>query len=255
MPLLSILLVEDEPLSRKRLKSLLLEYDPEFIIEQASDGIQALALLEKNQYQLVLLDIKIPGMDGIALSDRIKLLNNPPAIIYTTAYSNFALRAFTFPAVGYLLKPINPKQLSEVLKTVTRTHRGQDPNYTQNDSFIIDYVDGKGEKVILRMPIHEVFACHSEDKQCWIITSQTSYPTNYTLKDIEEQFANVFLRIHRNCLVNKSKIRSLESNEFGHFVNIKDHPSKFAVSRQQWHEVKEFFTQLLAHEKINHHRN
>ena len=117
---LIFLVVDDEPLARKRLSAMLTSLHPNATIDQAKNGNEALGAIATRRYHALLLDIKMPGLDGLSLSKQLRQLPNPPAIVFTTAHAKFALEAFTFPAVSYLLKPIELDALKKALEDVNQ---------------------------------------------------------------------------------------------------------------------------------------
>ncbi|WP_040819905.1 LytR/AlgR family response regulator transcription factor, partial [endosymbiont of Tevnia jerichonana] len=123
---MNILLVDDEPLARERLTALLVELGGDYrVVAMAANGEQALQLCDELQVDLLLLDIRMPGIDGLTVAARLAEMATPPAVIFTTAYDEHALQAFEQNAVGYLLKPVRKQRLLQALEQARRLTRPQ----------------------------------------------------------------------------------------------------------------------------------
>lgn len=240
---ITAIIADDEAPARSRLKTLLEDIGNVDVVGEAKNGKEALLLAEQHHAQLLLLDIRMPQMDGIEAAEHAQKLDSPPAIIFTTAYDAYALKAFDLNAVDYLLKPIRqerlhtaiskahallPKQL-EVIKSLQhkRTH------FSVNE-----------RNRILLVPLEEVIYLRAELKYITIKTAQREYLIEDSLTHLEEELAGDFVRIHRNCLVAKNHIAGLEkqygeTHEVQWVVLLKKHDEKLAVSRRQIQTIKE----------------
>lgn len=246
---LRVFIVDDEPPARNRLRDLLNDCNAQLPLEvvgEAGNGKIALEMLADLPVDVVLLDIRMPEMDGIELSQHLQKLPKPPAIIFATAYGDYAIKAFELHAVDYLLKPIRLGRLFEALTRAREavpvqieTLRELLPEPRKNLS-----VHERGK--IQLIPIEQVLYLRAELKYITIRTTEREHLIEESLTALETEFAARFVRIHRNCLVAKEAIEGFEkgSEETGESagwcVKLKGLDEKLAISRRQQHIVKEF---------------
>ena len=245
---LRVLIVDDEPPARNRLRDLLhdcSEQLPLDIVGEAGNGQEALDRLLETPADVVLLDIRMPQMDGIELAQHLNKLPKPPVIIFTTAFDAYAIRAFELHAVDYLLKPIRLKRLFEAL---TRAREAV-PMQTEvlrdllpePRKFLSIHERGK----IHLVPVEQVLFLRAELKYVTVRTAESEYLLEESLSALEKEFATRFVRIHRNCLVAKEAIEGFEKGGeegegSGWMVRLKGADELLAISRRQQHIVKEF---------------
>ena len=245
---LSVFVVDDEPPARNRLKELLTdcaEQMPLLLVGEAGNGREALDTLSEIQADVVLVDIRMPQMDGIELAQHLNKLPQPPVIIFTTAYDAYAVEAFELHAVDYLLKPIRLRRLLEALTrarsaTPLRAEALQDLASAPRKNMSV-HERGK----IYLIPIEEVLYLRAELKYITVRTAAREYLIEEALASLEKEFATRFVRIHRNCLVAKDGIAGFEkiadeSGETHWAVKLKGLDEKLAISRRQQFIVKEF---------------
>lgn len=216
MPL-DILIVDDEALARRRLRTLLSDCGPlaPQRLDEADSATQALELLRSQRYDLALLDIQMPGSDGLTLASVLRSLAMPPAVVFVTAHASHALEAFEVDAVDYLTKPVPRERLVQALQKVERLvqaraeaqAKAQQPGEETADTLVIQ-VRGRVERV----PIGDILFIKAELKYLTVRTAQRSYIFDGSLQELEERHAPLFLRVHRNALVARHAIRSLERN-------------------------------------------
>jgi two-component system response regulator AlgR len=250
---LKILIADDEALARSRLRSLLADCAdqvPNEVVGEADSGVTALQKLSQVDADLALLDIRMPGMDGMELARRIHALPCPPAIIFVTAYDAHALDAFEVQALDYLLKPVKRERLLEALSRIRpRTPETGFANASVERAFTIS---DRGR--VWRVPMAEVLYLRAELKYVTLRTREREYVLNDALGKIEEDFAPELLRIHRNCLINRQYLVGFELRREGeetHWVAVlRDWSERLPVSRRQAHIVKEFRAASAASEPI-----
>jgi two-component system response regulator AlgR len=246
---LAVFVVDDEPPARNRLKDLLAdcaEQLPLTLVGEAGNGVEALDKLSEVHADVVLIDIRMPQMDGIELAQHLNKLHKPPIIVFTTAYDSYAVNAFEQRAIDYLLKPIRLGRLfeaitrartavpvrSEVLQELT-------PEPRKNLS-----IHERGKIVLV--PIEQVLFLRAELKYITVRTVENEYLIEESLIALEKEFAARFIRIHRNCLVAKEEIEGFEKvaetdNSEAHWaVRLKGLPELLPISRRQQFIVKEF---------------
>lgn len=237
---LRIFLVDDESPARNRLHELLEDCAitlPCRVVGEAASGQAALDALSKNKADVVLLDIRMPGMDGMEVARRLSEFPNPPKVIFVTAYDAHALSAFEVGARDYLLKPVRLERLVEALRRAAPAMPVSGPNET---GFVT--VNDRGR--VIRVPIDEVFYLRAELKYVTLRTREREFVLDESLTRLEEAFPKTLLRIHRNCLVNRDCLTGFELRREGedtHWVALlRDWPEVLPVSRRQAHVVREF---------------
>jgi len=253
---LRIFIVDDEPPARSRLRDLLQDCSEQVALEivgEAGNGQEALDKLMETPVDVVLLDIRMPQMDGIELAQHLNKLPKPalnlskwpPAIIFTTAYDAYAIKAFELHAIDYLLKPIRLKRLFEALTRAreavpvqTEVLRDLLP---EPRKFLSIHERGKIHLVL----VEQVLFLRAELKYITVRTTEREYLLEESLTALEKEFATRFVRIHRNCIVAKEEIEGFEKGSeegegSGWMVKLKGLDELLAISRRQQHIVREF---------------
>lgn len=208
-PLLRALIVDDEPLARMRLRTLLQELHepPVEVTGEAADASGALALLQAQPCDLVLLDIRMPGRDGMQLAAALRALPQPPAVVFVTAHGSHALRAFELDAVDYLTKPVRRERLQAALQRVVQRRwplASQAAALTEEPVLV---AHDRGH--LRRIPVAEVLLLKAEQKYVTLRTAEHSHLLDDSLTDLERRLGAGFIRIHRNALVAARAVREL----------------------------------------------
>ena len=208
---LHILIVDDETLARSRLRTLLADCTAPAIssVAEAAHATEAIERLHHAAVDVVLLDIHMPGMDGIAFAQALAALPRPPAIVFVTAHAEHAVAAFELDAVDYLTKPVRLERLQQALQKVERTMsvgRSQQADLASETVLIHDR--GRTE----RIPLVEVLYFKAELKYVTVRTAARSYILDDSLSELETRYAPRFMRIHRNALVARRAVRALEKH-------------------------------------------
>jgi len=246
---LSVFIVDDEPPARNRLRDVLNDCSeklPLKIVGEASNGSEALDMLTELPVDVVLLDIRMPQMDGIELSQHLLKLPKPPVIIFTTAYDEYAIKAFELHAVDYLLKPIRQARLVEALNRARNAVPVKNEVLQELSREPRRNLSSHERGKIHLIPIGQVLYLRAELKYVTVRTVEREYLIEESLAALEKEFAARFVRIHRNCLVAKEAIegfvRGGEDNaeSAGWMVKLKGLDELLAISRRQQHIVKEF---------------
>lgn len=240
---LQVLVVDDEPLARSRLRTLLADCATPAarVGGEAANATQAMELLRRQPFDAVLLDIRMPGADGLALAQALRTLEQPPAVIFVTAHAEHAVEAFDLEAADYLTKPVRLERLQVALQKVERSAiaaRGAQPEAPLDMLVIQDR--GRTERV----PVPEVLYFKAELKYVTVRTAARSYILDASLSDLEERYAAQFMRVHRNALVARDAVRALEKHddpEEGEVwaVRLNGIDELLAVSRRQLSAVRE----------------
>ncbi len=212
---LRVLVVDDEELARLRLKSLVGECGEPVaaVVGEAANAAQALVWLATRTCDVVLLDVQMPGRDGLQLAAELKRLPTPPAVVFVTAHAQHALHAFDLDAVDYLTKPVRRERLHAALQRVAQRlalQRGVQaaaPAAATEEAPTIVVTD-RGR--VLRVPLAEVLYFKAELKYVTLRTAEHTYVLDEALSDLEQRLGERFLRVHRNALVARSAVRALE---------------------------------------------
>ena len=240
---LKVLLVDDEALARARLKTLLGDCrQPVTLLQgEAANATDAMAFLKRAEVDVVLLDINLPGANGIALAQVLRASPNPPAIVFITAHSEHAVEAFELEAIDYLTKPVRLERLQAALQKVQRAQATvRDATVPAVDEVVIIQERGHTE----RLPLSEVMYFKAELKYITVRTATRSYILDGSINELEEKYKAQFLRVHRNAIIARRAVRALvkhvdpQEGE-GWAVRLADVPELLFVSRRQVGAVRE----------------
>ncbi len=221
---MKVLIVDDEPLARARLRRLL-SADPRLVVIGEAAHTRAAEALLVSDPDLVLLDIDMPGENGLDFARRLRQRPVPPAIIFTTAHPQHALDAFASSPVDYLLKPIEPARLEAAVQ------RARQPTRAQQDH--APKLPVQIGRQLRQIAASELIAVLSEDKYTRVIHTGGDALIERSLKDIEAQFADYLLRLHRHILVHRGRIRALERGIDGQYrARIDGLPEPLDISRR-----------------------
>ena len=235
-----ILIVDDEKLARSRLQTILADCDlADTQISEAVDALQAMRILEQKTIDLVFLDINMPGASGLNLAREIRHLPHAPQVIFVTAHAEHALQAFDLDAIDYLTKPISSARLQKALAKVTRVQQTREQEAKEPEKALIIHDRGR----MLRVPLTEVLYFKAELKYITVRTAQATYILDGSLTEIEHDYGAGFMRVHRNALVAKRAIASLEKHhdeEFGEgwAVRLTGIAEPITISRRQLANVR-----------------
>jgi two-component system response regulator AlgR len=240
---LQVLVVDDEVLARSRLKTLLGDCaSPAVTVAgEAGNAAQAMDLLRRLAFDAVLLDIHMPGADGLALAQALRALPKAPAIVFVTAHAEHAVAAFELEAVDYLTKPVRLERLQLALQKVERQGQGRAAAVTPAAPEVLLIQDrGRTERV----PLVEVLYFKAELKYITVRTAVRSYILDASLSELEERHPGQFLRVHRNALVARRAVRALEKHfdpeeGEGWALRLNGIDEMLAVSRRQLAAVRE----------------
>ena len=219
---MNVLIVDDEPLARERLIRLLSEIEGCRVLQPcASNGEEALTLIDSLKPDVVLLDIRMPGLDGLQVAARLCERDAPPAVIFCTAHDEFALEAFQVSAVGYLVKPVRVEALASALKQAERPNRVQLAALTRPPQTPgqgpRSHISARTRKGIELIPLEQVIYFVADHKYVTLRHEGGEVLLDEPLKALEDEFAARFVRIHRNALVALERIERLQRTPLGHF--------------------------------------
>ncbi len=244
---MKVLIVDDEPLARERIRFLLGRIDGVMALERdTGNGREALELCQQYQPDVVLMDIRMPGTGGIEAASSISQMDNPPAIIFCTAYDTHALEAFDAQAVGYLLKPIRLDDLEKALMRAQKVNRVQlaalDRDIANTNQ---GHIAAKTLRGIELVPVADVLYFMADNKYVTVHHSNGEVLIDDPLKTLEEKYRDRFVRIHRNALVCREAIESLSRDDKGHsFIHLKGVEIPLSISRRHVPSIKKIMQSL-----------
>ncbi len=243
-----ILIVDDEAPARSRVKDLLDDCRaafPHTVAGEAANGAEALALLQSTPVDIMLLDIRMPGMDGIEVARHAQKLDASPAVIFATAFEEHALKAFEVNAIDYLLKPIRQERLLAALQKAAKSQPPKADALAAAAPKARTHLSIAERGRILLVPLNEILFLRAEQKYVTVKTASREYLLEEALTELEHEFVDVFTRVHRNALVANQAIAGFErikpdDGEAYWAVMVKGCDERLAVSRRLQHIVKEF---------------
>jgi two-component system response regulator AlgR len=245
-PALRVLIVDDEDLARLRLRSLLGDclQPPAEVVGECATAPAALQWLTQHPVDVVMLDIHMPGLDGLQLAQRLRQLPRPPLVVFITAHAEHALSAFELDAVDYLTKPVRRARLQEALaRAAHRLGRVTPASAPPASDEPVIIVNDRGR--VIRVPVSEVLYLKAELKYVTLRTAHHSHVLDDSLTDLEQRLGERFLRVHRNAIVAKRAVRALErradeeGDSEGWVVRVAPTDEWLQVSRRQVAAVRE----------------
>lgn len=243
---MKILIVDDEALARERLSDLVIELYPDANTGEAANGIEALDKITEQAPDILLLDIRMPGMGGLELADHLLHFESPPAIVFTTAYQEHALSAFDANAVDYLLKPIRKERLHTAIERAAVVSRAKLATLSETKGVATarSHLSAMVQGNIQLIPIQDIYYLKADHKYVTAAWPGGEILLDEPLVTLETEFSNYFIRIHRNALVAIDHIKSLDKTTEGqHVIKISDMPIELAVSRRHIVDVKKAIKQ------------
>ena len=219
---MNVLIVDDEPQARERLSRLLGDLEGYTVLEpSATNGEEALALIESHKPDVVLLDIRMPGMDGLQVAARLCEREAPPAVVFCTSEDEFTLDAFKDSTLGYVRKPVQGEDLHAALRKAERPNRTQLAALTrpaaESGSAPRSHISARTRKGIELIPLDQVIYFIADHKYVTLRHEHGEVLLDEPLKALEDEFGERFVRIHRNALVARERIERLQRTPLGHF--------------------------------------
>ena len=243
---LKTLIVDDEPPARERLASLLAEIADVQVVGEGANGREALELTMDLSPDVVLLDVRMPDMDGLEAARRIASMSEPPAVIFTTAYDEYAVNAFEARAAGYLVKPIRRDKLAAALANCRRLTRPQlaqaEPPGVAPAATARSHIAVRRRDSIQLIPLAEVRCFIADQKYTTVRHEGGEDLIEDSLRLLEDEFSGSFVRIHRSALVSTRHLERIDRDPDGqYFVHLKGLPDRLAVSRRMAGDLRERF--------------
>jgi two-component system response regulator AlgR len=244
---MKIYIVDDEEPARERLKVLLGDIAgqlPSTVVGEARNGVEAIERLPESGADVVLLDIKMPGMDGLEVARHLGRLEHPPRIVFVTAHDRHAVEAFELNALDYLLKPVRAERLAAALRKAAVPPAQSLEKAAEAPR---EYLSVAERHRIVLVPVRDILFLRAEQKYVTVRTRAREHLIEEPLVALEREFAARFVRIHRNCLVAREAIRGVErvpgEEEDPHWLVVLDGlEERLPVSRRQWPLVRDLVT-------------
>lgn len=233
--MMNLLIADDEKLARLRLISLIKELDGDYqVVAEAANGLEALQRWQQTQADVILLDIRMPEMDGMDVAREIVKLSYPVSVIFITAYSEHALQAFEANAIDYLVKPVRKDRLLNALNkaqifNASKWEGIQPLADSEARSHICVQVAGD----LHLLAVKDIVYFQADQKYIIAKTKDKEYLLDESLKCLEQEFAALFIRVHRNALASVGHIADLQKQLDGQLlVSFNDLEEKLIVSRR-----------------------
>lgn len=214
---MKVLVVDDEHPARERLKQIIGDTDGYEVVGEAGNGREAVELASKLQPDIVLLDIRMPGMDGIEAANHLNHSAQPPAVVFTTAYDEYAIDAFAANAIGYVLKPIRRSRLEAALKQASRLAPSSLETLSTDSQLAAarGHVCARVHGDLKLIPVADIVCFHADQKYVAVVHDFGQDLIDDSLKSLEQEFQSRFVRIHRSVLVAVERIEQLEKVDDG----------------------------------------
>jgi two-component system response regulator AlgR len=244
---LRVIIVDDEAPARSRIRDLLEDCAATMALQvagEAASGSELLDLLQRTPADVVLLDIRMPEMDGIEAAQHLQKLPEPPAVIFTTAYDSYALQAFELHALDYLVKPIRLRRLHDALTRVRSITPLSLDVLQQIAPEPRRHLSVQERGRVILVPVDKVLYMRAELKYVTIRTMEREYLLEESLTRLEQEFGERFVRIHRSCLVAREYVDRFEregdtGSDGGWVVRLRGLEERLPVSRRQQHVIKD----------------
>lgn len=242
---MKVLIVDDEQLARDRLARMVAGFDNYEVVGEAANGIEAVKRAAEVLPEVVLLDIRMPGMDGLEAARHFIELDEPPAVIFCTAYEEHAVEAFDLQAVGYLLKPVRKENLESALGKAQRVNKAQLAALAEEQPPRRSHISARTRRGLELIPVDDVRYFQADQKYVTVRHGAGEVIVDETLRDLEDEFGEQFVRVHRNALVAVGYVTGLDRHNDGHYqIRLRNVDETLDVSRRHVAAVRKFIKQL-----------
>lgn len=233
-----ILIVDDEVPARDRLRRLIDGLDDCRVCAEASNGHEALTKAETHGPDVVFMDVRMPGMDGIEAARELIAQATPPAIIFCTAYDDYALNAFQVEATDYLVKPVRREALASALARSARVNRVQSRQFVPEEPPAIVV---RNQASVERIELARLYYAHADNKYVSLVHDRGATLCDYSLRELEKSYSSHLLRIHRHTLVNRRYLEAMTRTQSGHQAQLSDPDgTRLRVSRRHAATVRDY---------------
>ncbi len=238
---MKVLIADDEPLARQRLERFIEAIPNIELVGEAENGIDAISQVWQLQPDLILLDIRMPGMTGLEVARHLSTLEEPPAIIFCSAFDEYALDAIKVNAIDYLLKPVRLQDLESAIKQAGKINRVQAVKLMadEDESSCRSHISISSHRGLDLIPVADIRCFRAEQKYVVVHSTGNELLLDEPLKNLEEEFGDQFIRIHRNALVAIRYITGMTKNEEGQtFIKVDGLDMDLQISRRHLSAVR-----------------
>jgi len=236
-----IILIDDEPLARTVVKEYLQTYPDLEIVQECNDGFEGVKAIQQHQPDLIFLDIQMPKINGFEM---LELLDHPPAVIFTTAFDEYAIKAFESHAVDYLLKPFNKERFNKAIQK-WKDQAGGEKN-TADLLETASHSPAQSQRIVVKIgskikiiPVHDVYFLEAADDYVKVHTQDGSFLKNKTMNHFEKTLdPQQFVRSHRSYIVNIQQITRIDPYEKDNHIAILKSGAKVPVSRNGYAKLR-----------------
>ena len=245
---MNILIVDDEPLARDRLKRMIAAMPGYTVVGEAGNGQEAVDRAQRSAPDIVFMDVRMPGMDGLVAAQHLSMLDVPPAIIFCTAYDDYAVEAFSSHAVGYLLKPVKKDDLAGALERARKVNKAQLNELQQVPGMSSGgrtHITSRNRRGVDLVPVAEIRMFQADHKYVTAYHGDGEALLDETLKELEDEFQGRFVRIHRNALASIAHIEGMDRSPEGqYYVRLRGIDIRPQVSRRHVSAMRKLLQQL-----------
>lgn len=246
---LRVVVVDDEPLPRQRVSDLASQHPALTVVGEATNGTEALDVIVELRPDLVFLDIQMPELDGLQVAASL-VDDDPPAIVFVTAFDEYAIRAFEVDAIDYLLKPVTPERFTAAVDRVLKRLDRQEPSVhgsiqalatrvAADQGFASRFVARRGAKHYF-VRVGDIDWVEAVGNYARLHTGETSHLVRETMKGMETRLDPAhFVRIHRSAIVSIDRIRSIEAREQGEYLVTMANAARLVSSRSYSERVRQ----------------
>lgn len=230
---MKVMIVDDERPALDRLSSMLGDANNFDVCAEAINGMEAIKMAESYRPDIALMDIRMPGMDGLEAARHLSEMEEPPAVIFTTAYGEHALEAFDTQAVAYLLKPIRQEKLMDALDKATKLNKAQLVQLAEGEKTKRTHICARVRGNLELIPVSDIYYFQADQKYVTVRHVYGEVLIEEPLKALEEEFGEEFMRIHRNALVSRARMAGMNKTPEGRFqLVMKDIDDSLEISRR-----------------------
>jgi two-component system LytT family response regulator len=241
---MKIILIDDEPLSREIIKSYLTNYQNLEVVAECNDGFEGVKAIMQHQPDLIFLDIQMPKINGFEM---LELIEQPPAVIFTTAFDEYAIRAFESNAVDYLLKPFSEERLRKAIDKFLEKSSARVKDTTNSLLDAVATSPNQAERVVVKtgnkvkiIPVHEIHYIEADDDYVRVVTGEGSFLKNRTMQFYEKTLdPNFFVRVHRSYIVHVNQITRIDPYQKETHLAILRDGKQIPVSKSGYGKLKE----------------
>ncbi len=238
------IIIDDEKLARDLIKNFLQVFENIEVVDECKNGFEGIKSINKNNPDLIFLDIQMPKLSGFEM---LELLETKPNVIFTTAYDQYALKAFEVNATDYLLKPFSKERFTDAINKILDKDNGSNSDtnanklnsdFLQSEEKLNRVVVKKNSKIIV-IPVRNIKYLEAQDDYVNIITSEGSFLKQNRMKYYEEHLPNSFIRIHRSYIANLNEIKEIALLEKENHIVVLKSGKKLSVSKTGYKKLKE----------------